>query len=230
MKTVYLHVLCEGQTELRFASKVLATYLVVKGIVVLPQLLITSRKKNARGGVLSYQQAKRDLTFMIRGARDNEQEVHYFTSMFDLYALSDDFPGFAEASALKDYSQVAKLEEAFGKDVNCYKFIPYIQLHEFEALVLCNIDGLKDIYPNASKKLIELKNEITTQYGDNMELVDNSAETAPSKRIIKALEDEYHYDKPKSGTEITDKIGIDTLRTKCRHFNVWLSKIENTCK
>lgn len=167
---------------------------------------------------------------MIRGARDNEQEVHYFTSMFDLYALPDDFPGFAEASALKDYSQAAKLEEAFEQDVNCYKFIPYIQLHEFEALVLCNIDGLKDIYPNASKKLIELKNEITTQYGDNMELVDNSAETAPSKRIIKALKDEYHYDKPKSGTEITDKIGIDTLRTKCRHFNVWLSKIENICK
>jgi len=230
MKTVYLHVLCEGQTELRFASKVLTTYLVMKGIIVLPQLLITSRKKNARGGIFSYQQAKRDLTFMIRSAQDNEQEVHYFTSMFDLYALPDDFPGFAEASALTDYSQVAKLEEDFRKDVNCYKFIPYIQLHEFEALVLCDIDGLKNSYPNAAGKLTELKNEVTTQYGDNMELVDNSAETAPSKRIIKALKDEYHYDKPKSGTEITEKIGIDTLRAKCRHFNDWLTTIENTCK
>ena len=230
MKTVYLHVLCEGQTELRFASKVLTTYLVMKGIIVLPQLLITSRKKNARGGIFSYQQAKRDLTFMIRSAQDNEQEVHYFTSMFDLYALPDDFPGFAEASALTDYSQVAKLEEDFRKDVNCYKFISYIQLHEFEALVLCDIDGLKNSYPNAAGKLTELKNEVTTQYGDNMELVDNSAETAPSKRIIKALKDEYHYDKPKSGTEITEKIGIDTLRAKCRHFNDWLTTIENTCK
>ena len=230
MRTVYLHVLCEGQTELRFASKVLSTYFVEKGIIVLPQLLITSRKKNERGGILSYQQAKRDLTFMIRGAQDNEQEVHYFTSMFDLYALPNDFPGFAEALPLKDYSQVTKLEEAFGKDVNCYKFIPYIQLHEFEALVLCGIDGLKDSYPNAAKKLTELKKEVTTQYGDNMELVDNSAETAPSKRIIKALKDEYHYDKPKSGTEITDKIGIDALRAKCQHFNDWLTKIETACK
>lgn len=230
MKTVFLHILCEGQTELRFASKVLTSYLVVKGIIVLPQLLITSRKKNAKGGILSYQQAKRDLTFMIRGAQDNEQEVHYFTSMFDLYALPDDFPGFTESSVLKDYSQVAKLEEAFGKDVNCYKFIPYIQLHEFEALVLCDIDGLKDSYPNAAGKLTELKNELNAQYGDNMELVDNSAETAPSKRIINALKGEYHYDKPKSGTETTDKIGIDTLRTKCQHFNDWLTKIESTCK
>ena len=230
MRTVYLHVLCEGQTELRFASKVLTTYLVVKGIIVLPQLLITSRNKNARGGILSYKQAMRDLTFMIRGAQDNEKEVHYFTSMFDLYALPDDFPCFLEASVLKDYSQVAKLEEAFGKDVNCYKFIPYIQLHEFEALVLCDIDGLKDSYPNAAKKLTELKNEVTTQYSDNMELVDNSAETAPSKRIIKALKDEYHYDKSKSGTEITDKIGIDVLRGKCKHFDDWLTTIEKTCK
>ena len=230
MRTVKLHVLCEGQTELRFASKVLTTYWIEKGIIVLPQLLITSRKKNARGGILSYQQAKRDLSFMIRGTQDNEQEVHYFTSMFDLYALPDDFPGFAEASALKDYSQVAKLEEAFGKDVNCYKFIPYIQLHEFEALVLCDIDGLKDSYPNASERLDKLKEEIISKYGDNMELVDNSVETAPSKRIIKALKDKYHYDKPKTGTEITDKIGIDTLRAQCQHFNGWLTKIENTCK
>lgn len=226
MRTVYLHVLCEGQTELRFASKVLSTYLVLKGIIVLPQLLITSSKKNARGGIISYQQAKRDLTFMIRGAHDSEQEVHYFTSMFDLYALPDDFPGFAEASALKDYCQVVKLEEAFGKDVNYYKFIPYIQLHEFEALVLCDIDGLKDSYPNAAKELTELKNEVTAQYGDNMEMVNNSVNTAPSKRIIKALKDEYHYDKPKTGTEITDKIGIDALRVKCQHFNDWLTKIE----
>ena len=230
MRKVYLHVLCEGQTELRFASKVLSPYLVMKGVIVLPQLLITSRKKNARGGILSYQQAKRELTYMIRGSHDSEQEVHYVTSMFDLYALPDDFPGFAEASTLMDYCQVAKLEAAFGEDISYYKFIPYIQLHEFEALVLCDIDGLKESYPNASEELGKLKDEISSQYGDNMELVDNSVETAPSKRIIKALKDEYHYDKPKSGTEITNKTGIDTLRAKCQHFNDWLTKIENICK
>ena len=170
------------------------------------------------------------MTFMIRGAKDSDQEVHYFTSMFDLYALPNDFPGFAEASTMKDYNQVAKLEDAFGKDINCYKFIPYIQLHEFEALVLCDIDGLKDSYPNAADNLGKLKDEITSKYGENMELVDNSVQTAPSKRIIKALKGEYHYDKPKSGTEVTDKIGVDALRAKCQHFNDWLTTIEKTCK
>ena len=230
MKTVYLHVLCEGQTELRFASKVLSTYLVLKGIIVLPQLLITSRKKNARGGILSYQQAKRELSFMIRGGVDNENESHYFTTMFDLYALPDDFPGYEDASKLRNYDQVAAIETAFGKDINYFKFIPYTQLHEFEALVLCDIDGLSDSYPNAARQLDVLKKEVNSKYGDNMELVDNSPETAPSKRIIKALKGAYHYDKPKSGTEITDKIGIDVLRRKCSHFNEWLSNIEKNCK
>lgn len=230
MKTVYLHVLCEGQTELRFASKVLSSYLVLKGIIVLPQLLITNRKKNVRGGILSYQQAKRDLSYMIKGNVDNENESHYFTTMFDLYALPDDFPGYEDASKLRNYNQVAAIETAFGKDINHFKFIPYIQLHEFEALVLCDIDGLADSYPNAARQLDVLKKEVNSKYGDNMELVDNSPETAPSKRIIKALKGEYHYDKPKSGTEITDKIGIDVLRKKCNHFNEWLSNIEKNCK
>ena len=74
MRTVKLHVLCEGQTELRFASKVLTTYWIEKGIIVLPQLLITSRKKNARGGILSYQQAKRDFRRLAP-----EVEVSSFT-------------------------------------------------------------------------------------------------------------------------------------------------------
>lgn len=230
MKTVYLHVLCEGQTELRFASKVLSGYLALKGIIVLPQLLITSRRRNARGGMLNYQQAKRDLSFMMRGVVDNEDESHYFTTMFDLYALPDDFPGFEKAAKVKDYKQVEMLEDTFGKDVNYYKFIPYIQLHEFEALVLCGIDGLAESYPNAKKQLDQLKKAVNTQYQGNMEMVDNSPETAPSKRIAKALNGFYHYDKPKSGTEITEKVGIDTLREKCSHFDQWLKKIENTCK
>lgn len=230
MKTVYLHVLCEGQTELRFASKVLSGYLALKGIIVVPQLLITSRKRNARGGMLNYQQAKRDLLFMMRGVVDNEIESHYFTTMFDLYALPDDFPGYEDAVKTKDYMQVKLLEDAFSKDVNYYKFIPYIQLHEFEALVLCGIEWLIESYPNAQKQLEYLKMTIKTQYHENMELVDNSPETAPSKRIAKALKGHYHYDKPKSGTEITEKVGIDDLRAQCSHFNQWLTIIDKTCK
>lgn len=230
MSIVKLHVLCEGQTELRFASKVLCPYLIMKGILVLPQMLVTNRKLNARGGMLDYQQAKRDLQFMFRASVDNEQEHHYFTTMFDLYALPDDFPGFEDAIRLRDYEQIEWLENAFAREVNNYKFIPYLQLHEFESLVLCYIDGLVEIYPNSRDELEALKAELRDSYGGNMELVDNGRETAPSKRIILALSGKYYYDKPKSGTEVTQIVGIDALRGQCLHFNQWLQTIESVCK
>lgn len=43
--------------------------------------------------MLSYAQAKRDLTILQKQFRDNNSEHHMFTTMFDYYALPDDFPG-----------------------------------------------------------------------------------------------------------------------------------------
>ena len=131
---------------------------------------------------------------------------------------------------LQNYEQVELLETAFAEEVNNYKFIPYLQLHEFESLVLCNIDGLVEIYPNSREELDALKAKLRESYGDNMELVDNGRETAPSKRIIQALGGKYYYDKPKSGTEVTQIVGIDALRGRCRHFHQWLQTIESVCR
>lgn len=43
----YLHILCEGKRELVFAYNVLSPYLILKGIQVIPQALITNRKLGA---------------------------------------------------------------------------------------------------------------------------------------------------------------------------------------
>lgn len=88
-----LHILCEGQTEERFVKEVLSPYLQQFNIYPKPILLLTSKKENARGGMLSYAQAKRDLTILQKQYRDNNSEHHIFTTMFDYYALPDDFPG-----------------------------------------------------------------------------------------------------------------------------------------
>ena len=63
----------------------------------------------------------------------------------------------------------------------------------------------------------------------NPELINNSPETAPSKRIIKAIEGDkkthYNYNKPKTGKFVTKHIGIDELRSKCKHFDEWIEKL-----
>jgi hypothetical protein len=221
-----LHILCEGQTEEQFANSVLKKYLKGFEIVVKPIILVTSRKKNARGGLLNYHQAKTDLQLLIKQHSKKTYEQHYFTTMFDLYALPDDFPGYETASKISDcYLQVQKLEAEFATDISRNNFIPYIQLHEFEALVFCGLEHLLIDYPDMRKQVEELE-KVLSEYDNNPEKINNSPVTAPSKRIIKALEQNHNYDKPKSGKLVTEKVGISVLKARCKHFSQWVEQLE----
>ena len=139
--------------------------------------------------MLSYTQAKRDLTILQKQFRDNNSEHHLFTTMFDYYALPDDFPGVEESIEIQDVrSRISFLEDKFAEDMGSGAFIPYIQLHEFEALLFVDIIKLQTEYPLSSEKIRVLKDE-TDIYGDP-EMINNSPDTAPSKRIIAALAQE----------------------------------------
>lgn len=222
-----INILCEGQSEQEFALKVLKPYLLPYDIIIRATLLITNKKLKAQGGIIDYQQVTRDLRNMIKSAKDTEYEKNFFTTMFDLYALPSDFPGYID-SKTEAYTRVAKIEEAFGKNINYYRFIPYIELHEFETLVLCNIPKVCQAYPNANRKLQELDANWRKETGGNVELVNSSRETAPSKRLEKAVQGYYSYHKPQMAVVATKDIGIDALRSQCAHFNQWIEKLLNT--
>ena len=181
----------------------------------------SNKKKNARGGMLSYAQAVTDLELLRKMKMDGEYERHVFTTMFDLYALPDDFPGYEAAKAIGEpYARVAALETAFAEAINDSRFIPYIQLHEFEALLFCGIDYLAKRYPGCEKRCEQLKKDL--EKTSNPELINNSPETAPSKRIIKAIEGDkkqhYNYNKPATGKDVTKSVGMDELRARCSHL------------
>lgn len=229
MKMKIIHILCEGQTEQGFVENVLKPYLVANGVVAVKSVLVfTSRKENARGGVVSFLKVKNDLSIMMKSNKDNDSEIHIFTTMFDFYALPGDFPGYEGTQCKTNkYERVAAIETAFADCIGSDRFIPYIQLHEFETLVLCGLDYLKDMYKGRNKQIDCLKAELNKV--GNPELVNDKPETAPSKRIIKAVEGGnkklYNYDKPKSGRDVTQNVGIDELRARCRHFDAWVVKL-----
>lgn len=226
MSIVILNVLCEGQTEDRFANSVLKSYLKSFGIVVKTTILTTNKKKNIRGGMLSYQQAKTDVELLIKQHSKKTYEKHFYTTMFDLYALPDNFPGYADAMKISDcYAVTQKLEDEFKKNINHQQFIPYIQLHEFEALVFCGLEYLLIDYPDMTKQVEELK-IVLQSYGGNPEKINDSPATAPSKRIVQVFESKHHYDKPKSGAQVTSKVGIPLLKEKCLHFREWIESLE----
>ena len=75
MNTVIINVLCEGQTEECFVNEVLKPYFRPTGVVLKHRLLVTSRKKDAHGGMLSYSQARGDLMTWIKENSERAGQV-----------------------------------------------------------------------------------------------------------------------------------------------------------
>lgn len=144
-----------------------------------------------------------------------------FTTMFDFYALPDDFPGYAEAMRNSDpYERVGILEQKMAESVGDSRFIPYIQLHEFEALLFADPKQLDWEYLEHD---VPIGNLVTMVASQNPELINDGPVTTPSKRILSEIPE---YDKVTAGVAVAEKIGLLMLRQKCRHFNDWLTRLE----
>ena len=133
---IRLHIIAEGQTEEEFVKTILAEHLANFNVITDVHCVTTKRTKTQvhRGGLVSYEKAQKDISLWLK--QEKGKDVR-FTTMFDLYALPNDFPQFDEAKRISDpYQKVEKLETALADNINDYRFIPYIQLHEFEALIL----------------------------------------------------------------------------------------------
>jgi hypothetical protein len=229
---VRLHVTAEGQTEERFVKGVLAPYLGERGIWADARCVLTSKDKRAgvayRGGFRrrsAYRTVKADICAWMK--EDRQPDVR-FAVMFDLYALPDDFPGSATAVSERDpYRQAEILQSALKEDIcgelNDQRFIPYIQLHEFEALILADAQQL-DWEFLEHEAPIQRQIEMVVAEGGNPELIDDGETTAPSKRIIAEIP-EYEGSKAISGPLVAAKIGMSTLRTRCRHFREWVDTL-----
>jgi hypothetical protein len=135
------------------------------------------------------------------------------------------FPKWIEGERITDKnSRMDFLENAMKEDVsdaNRYRFIPYIQLHEFEGLLFNDIHLFYNHVPDSDLVgIAELKK--TFADFDNPEMINNNRETSPShrlKRIIKG------YNKPLYGHYFAEIIGIDQMRSKSPRFNQWVVKI-----
>ncbi len=54
--------------------------------------------------------------------------------------------------------------------------------------------------------------------------INDSQQTAPSKRILAAMPG---YQKTLHGPVIAGDFGLDAMRAECPHFSQWLEKIES---
>ena len=212
----------EGQTEQTFAARLLTPHLASLGVYLAKaRRPLTSKKKGTRGGLFRYRVVRDDIGRWLK--EDRAADV-WFSTMFDLYKLPKDFPGYSETRAEPDpLVRVDKLETAFAEDVNDSRFIPYIQLHEFEALLLSDPTAFGCYYTRHAKEIAALVK--LAEALDAPERIDDGEQTAPSKRIGKEIPD-YLDAKATAGPIIAMEIGLKTIRAKCPHFHQWLTKLE----
>lgn len=223
---IRLHVVVEGYTEQKFVEDVLCPHLVHYDILTDSRCVLTSRDKQAgkvyRGGIRSYTKVMNDILNWIK--EDSAAEC-YFTTMFDLYNLPRNFPGYDQAQGISDaYRRVEVLEEALKQDINNSHFIPYIQLYEFETLILADVQHLDWEYLEHDKAIKKLEKMVGL---NNPELINGGKETAPSKRILKEIPE---YDKVTAGVSVVQNIGLPKLREQCQHFHNWIVQLEQLKK
>jgi len=216
---IRLNVLVEGRTELNFVRDVLAAHLANNGIVASPRAIQTSvrRGKIHRGGVVTFGKVDADIHRTL--ASDT---TAYLTTMFDLYCLPHAFPGYETSRDIADpFKRVDHLERNLAEVVGSPRFIPYLQLHEFEALLFSDVGTIDaTLEPYSSESKIEELRMIADRYDTPEHIDDNQPPSVRLKELFPS------YDKAALGTVIISRIGLDHARQDCHHFDQWISKLE----
>lgn len=209
-------IICEGETEREFCQNVLAPHLIHHNIHIQAPLI-----KKIMGGIVKWDVLKKEIETHLQ-----EPNV-IVTTFIDYYGLYQkySFPNWEDAEKIADKNtRMDFLENAMRDSISetvRHRYIPYLQLHEFEGLLFNDIQIFHEQVPKAELVgLAEL--EKTFRDYDNPEMINNSKETSPShrlKRIIKG------YNKPLYGHYFAEAIGIDRIRLKSPRFNEWIKKI-----
>jgi len=220
MKWVRLYVIVEGQTEKEFADLTLKPHLARYSIDVRPRIVVTNRKLGKRGGILDFVKIRGDLSRLMKEDANTEAK---FTTMVDLYALPSEFPGWTEAQKqAQPAKRVAVLEQALEAEFDDRRFLPFIQLHEFETLLYCDLGELQRRIANSEGAINALKNEVIHLEPED---INEGSTTAPSRRIIRHVPI-YERNKVRVGAPAAASIGLTNLRAKCPHFGNWVSRLE----
>ena len=210
-----LMLIVEGETEEMFVDNLLSPYLYSKGF---QGCVVAIKPQKMRGGLSKYS----DVSKQLKSAICEHGAV--VSTIFDFYKLPNSFPGYSNGT--NHYEQVLNIERAMLEDMqkslarDCRNFIPHIQLHEFETLVFSDVRGLDAIYDVDKNEEYKAVRDLILST-ENPETINNGANTAPSKRLLKIV----GYNKIIQGKTALEKIGMERMLSKCPHFREWIERL-----
>ncbi|WP_230469808.1 DUF4276 family protein [Lujinxingia vulgaris] len=211
--------ICEGPTEETFVNEVLDAHFTPREIYLSARII---GKPGHKGGRVGIQRLINDVRAVL-----GDPSI-YCTTLFDFYGLTADFPGKQYASTLPTPAgRSARLLDALTQSLRAQfsdqalrRFIPYVQMHEFEGLLFSDPVALaRGIHqPQLANAFHGIRDAFATP-----EDINDSPQTAPSKRLA----DLYPpYDKVLFGSLAALEIGLHAIRAECPLFDGWLSTLE----
>ena len=217
-----LYFIVEGETEEAFVKRLLVPYLYGRGLVCHIQAFTVFMS----GGGHGHNNTEHFLNTITPVLYYAGEPV--ITSLLDFFRFPRKQPAFAACAAhATAAAQAACLQTALFEAVQHIRpyprFIPYLQLHEYEAYLFSDPTCFRHFYDQHDQQIAAL--QAIADAHESPELIDGGSHTAPSKRIIAELPD---YDGAKSvvGPQVAELIGLETIRGRCRHFDEWVRKLE----
>lgn len=214
-----VNIVCEGPTESRFISDVLAPYFWSRGIYLTPMLLGVPGHK---GGRVNYTRVKKDILLQLK--QDNNV---YCSTIFDLYGLETGFPGTVPPNGLLAAQKAVHIENAVLQDIVSIapelradvRLIPYLQVHEYEGLLFSDTTAFANALgqANLTTQLAQIRNHFETP-----EDINDGPNTAPSKRVASLYR---QYNKVIEGTLAAQRIGVNRMLAECPHFRSWIDRM-----
>jgi len=212
-------VLVEGKTEQIFIQNIIAPYLVEKHIFMTPIII---SKPGQKGGDIKFSRVTNDIKIHLKQRPDT-----FLTIFVDFYGIQKDWPALKEAKSQQlPEDKAEKLNSATKNSVNQMfllqdserRFIPYVSMHEFEALLFSEPQILANHLQIPRNNI----DKIISKFG-KPENIDDSPHSSPSKRIEKLSP---RFKKTSTGIAIAKAIGLNRIREQCPIFNKWLTEIE----
>jgi hypothetical protein len=198
---VRLAISVEGETEELFVKELLVPYFIFKGIYIVPV--------NMKGNI------------SVNRVCDEIKKLAY---NFDCVTTFYDFYGFKRKNKSDTkHSLEQKIQKKMPESLR-NKVIPYIQMHEFEALLFSSPQAIAKIFHKP--ELIDWVENVLHQFKGNPEAINDSVATAPSKRLLAKAP----YRKTRHGPDIAKNIGIEQLKQSCSGFAAWITRLENLKK
>lgn len=213
-----LYIIVEGQTEQEFVRSLLAPYLMERKILSVTPILIHTSKMG-KGGFVNYAHLRNDAKRLLSSMKGD-----LIVSTFIDFFRCPEVPFKERWQKLSNhYEQVTEMEKCIAEDINDHRFIPYIQLHEFEALLFSSNAGFEEYFSSQEQ---ERTAAIVHAY-PNPEDINSSPSQAPSKRLLSI---HPNYDKILEGNLIALCVGMETMLEKCPRFKTWTEKLIAACR